>query len=99
VAEKASVAKAVSEILSRGSFKKYFGVSKFNPIFEFDYLVKDQPLVIKMTSVAGHLMNFRFPETHKNWQTTNLDELYSVRLEKATIDRSVDIVKNLQNQS
>jgi hypothetical protein len=37
VAEKPSVAKGIAELLSGGRMNKFFGKSKFNPIFEFEY--------------------------------------------------------------
>ena len=36
VAEKPSVAKGVTQILSQGKFKSSQGLSKYNPIYEFE---------------------------------------------------------------
>lgn len=42
VAEKPSVAKAVSQILSRGQYRTREGLSVYNKIFEFNYTVGNQ---------------------------------------------------------
>jgi DNA topoisomerase-3 len=76
VAEKPSVAKSIAEILSQGRFNKSMGKSKYNPIFEFDYEVANEPVRLKVTSVLGHIMGLSFPMSCKNWQETNMMSLY-----------------------
>ena len=65
--------------------------SKYNPIFEFEYMIQDQPYILKVTSVStptlihltlsfkqvlGHVMGYKFPDHCKNWQHTDFDTLY-----------------------
>jgi len=65
--------------------------SKYNPIFEFEYMIQDQPYILKVTSVStptlihltlslkqvlGHVMGYKFPDQCKNWQHTDFDTLY-----------------------
>lgn len=68
VAEKPSVAKSISEILSQGRSNKYMGKSKYNPIFEFEYHVGGERCRLRVTSVLGHIMGLKYPDHCKNWQ-------------------------------
>ena len=52
------------------------GKSKYNPIFEFEYQLNNVPVMMRVTSVLGHIMGLKFPDHCKNWQTTNMEELY-----------------------
>ena len=66
VAEKPSVAKAMAEFLSQGQARKIPGKSKFNPIFTFNYTMKNgQTYFLKITSVLGHIMSIDFNEQQR----------------------------------
>lgn len=54
VAEKPSVAKAVSQILSRGQYRTREGLSVYNKIFEFGYTVGNQQVSEGIMSEVGH---------------------------------------------
>ena len=41
-------------------------------------------------------MGLKYPEHCKNWQTTNMESLYEVELEKEPIENSKKVVENLQ---
>lgn len=41
-------------------------------------------------------MSYKFPDSCKNWQTTDFDTLYSIGLEKVVIDHNEFVVKNIQ---
>jgi len=60
VAEKPSVAKGISGILSSGNQSKRMGFSKFNPIHTFWQNFKNQKCKMHVTSVTGHIMNYEF---------------------------------------
>ena len=68
VAEKPSVAKEVSKILSNNRYTNQFTESKYNPVYDFDIDFRNEPARMKFTSVRGHLMNYHFPESAKNWK-------------------------------
>ena len=70
---------------------QYQSASKYNPIFEFEYQIGNQPYLLKVTSVStppfyivytslfqvlGHVMGYKFPDSCKNWQQTSYDTLY-----------------------
>jgi DNA topoisomerase-3 len=82
VAEKPSVAREVSKILSNGSDRKRAGKSKYNPIHEFKYTIQtSQPINgsqshqcdMVFTSVSGHLQTLDFSSEH-SW-SKNVDPL------------------------
>ena len=104
VAEKPSVAKAMQEFLGRGrSVRKIQGgKSKYNPIYEFEYPFAPkggQEYTLRITSVLGHIMGLKYPDSCKNWQTTDIQSLFSVALEKIPIENSIPVVKNLEFSS
>jgi len=74
------------------------GKSKYNPLYEFEFPIKQRggiEYTLRITSVLGHFMGLKFPDSYKNWQTTNIDELYKIDLEKILIESSREVVKNL----
>ncbi|KAF5837280.1 hypothetical protein DUNSADRAFT_4607 [Dunaliella salina] len=78
VAEKPSVAKEVSRILSNGGSRSRRGPAQYNPIHEFPYNINGQAVDMVFTSVAGHLMELDFSEQHRKWHGCPPAELYSV---------------------
>ena len=89
VAEKPSVAKAIVQFLSTsqmalnaGHQEKKMGRSKFNPVYEFDLKLNSGVYRMRVTSVLGHVMTTKFPDTHSDWITTDLMSLYQVPLER-----------------
>ena len=48
-----------------------------------------------VTSVCGHIIEFKFPKKCKDWANTPYKELYKVKLEKQPSPQNSDIVKNL----
>lgn len=69
VAEKPSVAKEVTIILSQNRFSSQRSESQYNPVYQFD--MNFQGIMSKMcfTSVSGHMMNFKFPNQYHNWKS------------------------------
>ena len=93
VAEKPSVAKAIAQFLSQksttakgenvpGNMVKRMGMSRYNPVYEFDIKLKQGNYRMRVTSVLGHLMTLKFPESHNDWEKTDMMSLYTVPLEK-----------------
>mmetsp|Transcript_10586 Transcript_10586/g.17775 ORF Transcript_10586/g.17775 Transcript_10586/m.17775 type:complete len:161 (+) Transcript_10586:27-509(+) len=100
VAEKPSVAKSICEFLARGQqMRKFQGKSKYNPIYEFDYPMKvqsNQIFTLRVTSVLGHIMGLKYPDSCKDWNRTNIEDLFHIQMEKNPIDSSKQVVKSLQ---
>ena len=79
VAEKPSVAKAISKILSGDSYNQGISKSTYNPVQQFDYCFRDEgniPVKMIMTSVSGHLMKYEFSEELKKWSVDIAEQLY-----------------------
>lgn len=99
VAEKPSVAKGVTQILSKGQFRTTTGLSKYNPIYEFNMDINGRPCNMKFTSVLGHVKGIKYPEGLGNWQETPLDALYTTPVLEYVLPSSELIAKNLKSQS
>ncbi|GAQ86760.1 DNA topoisomerase III [Klebsormidium nitens] len=82
VAEKPSVAKAVSQILSRGQYRTREGLSVYNKVFEFNYTVGNQQVDMLMTSVSGHLMELDFEDQYRKWHSCQPVQLYDLPVHK-----------------
>ena len=76
VAEKPSVAKTVVNILSKNDNVKLEPMSKYNPVYQFDYLIKEKEYTMIFTSIKGHLMNWEFPAEFKKWDLDTVATLY-----------------------
>ena len=74
VAEKPSVAKEISRVLSLNSCTSEQSLSKYNPVYSFKYEFNHknkyvrQDSLMYFTSVTGHIMNFEFDIKYKSWK-------------------------------
>jgi len=76
VAEKPSVAKEISRVLSNGRARCRDGLTPWNKVWEFRYSVQGRQVDMVFTSVTGHLSNFEFAEDrHKRWNGVDPREL------------------------
>lgn len=87
VAEKPSVAKAVSEILSRGGgggggLRSRVGRSRYNRVFEFEHSIGGRPCLMLFTSVTGHLMELDFDDRFRKWNSCDPTDLYHAPVRK-----------------
>ena len=83
VAEKPSVAKSVSGLLSRNQgLRVREGRSRFNKIFEFNYSIRGQPCHMLFTSVTGHLMEVEFEDRFRKWHSCDPADLYHASVRK-----------------
>ncbi len=76
VAEKNSVTKSVTEILSNKKYQTGNSLSKFNPVFKFNYRLQDINYEMHFTSVRGHLFNYDFPASVKFWNINKIAMLF-----------------------
>ncbi|ETV91897.1 hypothetical protein, variant [Aphanomyces invadans] len=82
VAEKPSVAKEISAILSQGGCRRRPGQSPYNAIFEFPYQINNQNVEMAFTSVTGHLMELDFAASYRSWKSCDPVELFTAKVEK-----------------
>ncbi|KPI84912.1 putative DNA topoisomerase III [Leptomonas seymouri] len=92
VAEKPSVAKEMAHCLSGGSCRTIASMSRFNPVFEFNFEGKS----MLVTSVAGHLMEDQFPPNTKSWASFPFQGLFSATITKYVRSDLEPVKKNLE---
>ena len=56
--------------------------SNYNPLFYFPYNINGTPCDMVFTSVAGHLMELDFTESHKKWHSCSPLDLYGAPVTK-----------------
>jgi DNA topoisomerase-3 len=68
VAEKPSVAKSMTDVMSRGTVTRLQTFSQYNQVFSFPYQSQQHGNVdMIVTSVSGHLMSIDFDGEFTNW--------------------------------
>ncbi|KAF9505306.1 hypothetical protein BS47DRAFT_560153 [Hydnum rufescens UP504] len=93
VAEKPSIAKAITEILSGGQSTTRNGISKFNKNYDFIYPQTNSQYTV--TSVSGHVMEHDFPDTHRKWHSCDPFSLFDAPIETRVKAESKPIERNL----
>ncbi|KEP67584.1 UNVERIFIED_CONTAM: DNA topoisomerase family protein [Hammondia hammondi] len=94
VAEKPSVAKEASRLLS-GGYQNAPTQSRFNPVHQFEFSLQNRSCTMLFTSVRGHLMSLDFASAYQNWNTIPPEDLYGAPVEKNISQDAGDVRKNL----
>ncbi|KAF9467413.1 prokaryotic type I DNA topoisomerase, partial [Collybia nuda] len=84
VAEKPSIAKSVSQILSGGQYTTNATRNQYIKNYEFDYPQTNS--IYTVTSVVGHLTGNDFYDTHRKWNSCDPFALFDAEVE-TTIDK------------
>ncbi len=98
IAEKPSVARKVTEFLSKNKFNQLSSISKYNSIFNFNYTIDKTDYNMKFTSVLGHAMYYEFASGNEKWKLEEIKNLYNTSMKKSIIPTSIDAVKNIKAQ-
>jgi len=110
VAEKPSIARTLSEVLSNGRARHRASVSQTNPCYDFDLEVQSQVdsslpnggrrMSVTVTSVRGHLMSIDFEsKATKNWRRTAHRELFDATIERSVSQGLEDVAQSLRNEA
>ena len=101
VAEKPSVAKELSKILSDGrQCVARDGFSVYNKCFDIpNCMFRDQNASMTVTSVSGHMMGIDFDEAYRGWHSCKEVDLFQAPLKRKVIDASRDIEKTLRREA
>ncbi|KAM6186541.1 DNA topoisomerase 3-alpha isoform 2-T2 [Rhynchocyon petersi] len=99
VAEKNDAAKGIADLLSNSRMRRREGLSKFNKIYEFDYLLYGQNVTMVMTSVSGHLLAHDFQIQFRKWQSCNPLVLFEAEVEKYCPENFLGIKKTLERET
>uniref|UniRef100_A0A0N5BC63 DNA topoisomerase n=1 Tax=Strongyloides papillosus TaxID=174720 RepID=A0A0N5BC63_STREA len=92
VAEKPTLAKTISGILSNNTAKRSKSHGKDPPQFHFTGMFKDQPANFIMTSTYGHIKGIDFEGRFSDWKIDEY-QLFDCPLVKMNIDKSYSIDK------
>ncbi|XP_044758813.1 DNA topoisomerase 3-alpha [Coccinella septempunctata] len=98
VAEKNDAAKGISAILSKGASNRREGLSKYNKIYEFEATVFGHRAKMIMTSVSGHLLDFSFHPSFRNWESCNASDLFDAPIQENCIKDYENIQKTLERE-
>uniref|UniRef100_A0A914GU42 DNA topoisomerase n=1 Tax=Globodera rostochiensis TaxID=31243 RepID=A0A914GU42_GLORO len=96
VAEKNDVAKNIAKLLSKAQARTENGVSKYNKNYTFEALFQGISQSFVFTSVSGHLMNYDFHESHKQWNENRISELFEAQIILNVDSGMRDIETNLR---
>ena len=80
VAEKPSVARTASSILSRGTSRGEATKDKYVKNFLFSGTFNNEEVDIVFTSVLGHLLNKKFPDEYSDWARTDPSDLFKCQI-------------------
>lgn len=112
VAEKPSIAKAISEILSSGNgFRNRPGKDKYCRNYEFQYrMPPGRSFGVRggaagdwtdmvVTSVKGHLMGSDFAEAYRKWHVCQPSALFSAPIETFVSSDCKQVAQNLKDEA
>ena len=85
VAEKPSVARGVTSILSGGNARSVQSASRFNPVKEFQATVLNTPCNMFTTSAAGHIMKCEYIRKYP-WVMEECDQMFDRPIQKSIPD-------------
>lgn len=95
VAEKPSLAEAISHHLSNGSAAKR---PRALPVYEYSGQFFGMPAFFKVTSTTGHIFGCDFTPEYQNWHATEEEKLFSAPTVKKE-NTGAKVVHHLQKES
>lgn len=99
VAEKPSIAKEVTNVLSGGRLTKRSSKSKYNPNFDFKFNFPNHGLCdVTMTSVIGHITNMDFPPEY-SWGKIPPGRLFDLPIKVHPDKSKLPIHQNIANEA
>ncbi|KZS99267.1 prokaryotic type I DNA topoisomerase [Sistotremastrum niveocremeum HHB9708] len=97
VAEKPSIAKSISQILSGGQYEVRNTTTPYIKNYEFSYPASQCEFIV--TSVVGHLTEKEFTEAHKTWHSCDPFELFDAAVETRVPKDKISVKQNLSSQA
>ena len=95
IAEKPSIARAISEVLSNGKFKNH-KTSRGKCLLTFDGYFQGIKARFTVSAVAGHVYTSDFLREHNNWDAIDPVELYDVPIVKLEAMRKMKMPQMIQ---
>lgn len=98
VAEKPSIAKSISEILSSNKFN--VNNNGKIPIYSFNGKFQNKNVEFIVTSVIGHLFSIDFDNKYQNWEKTDPIELFNAEIIQKEASNSINnVIKILEREA
>ncbi|KAJ3773023.1 DNA topoisomerase [Lentinula raphanica] len=97
VAEKPSISKSISQILSGGQYNTRNTASKFIKNYDFDYPQTRSRFTV--TCVSGHLTERDFPDEYRKWTSCDPFTLFDIGPITRIPDKMKAIERNLFNEA
>ncbi|KAG9045134.1 DNA topoisomerase [Tulasnella sp. UAMH 9824] len=94
VAEKPSIAKSITQILSGGQYTTSNSANRYIKNYEFDYPQLNAHFTV--TSVVGHLFEYDFGPQYKNWSSCDPFVLFDVPVEHKVAEDKNTVANNLK---
>ncbi|KAI5180995.1 DNA topoisomerase III [Nematocida sp. AWRm80] len=98
VAEKPSVSKALTEILSGGRYSPRNGSNKYCKNYSFEYMLGGKRASMVFTSVLGHLYTLQFTK-NTSWGEIEPKELFDSEVQWSIPEGMKDVSSNILTQS
>ncbi|KAG8214045.1 DNA topoisomerase [Butyriboletus roseoflavus] len=96
VAEKPSIARSISQILSGGRVETRATQNRFIKNFDFDYPQTNSHFTV--TSVSGHLLAHDFPDAYRQWHSCDPLSLFDAPIHTIVPTENKAIERNLMNE-
>ncbi|KAG8980583.1 DNA topoisomerase, partial [Tulasnella sp. 427] len=94
VAEKPSIAKSITQILSGGQYTTSNSANRYIKNYEFDYPQLGAHFTV--TSVVGHLFEYDFGAQYKKWNSCDPFELFDAPVQHTVASDKADVAGNLR---
>ncbi|KZO95763.1 prokaryotic type I DNA topoisomerase [Calocera viscosa TUFC12733] len=94
VAEKPSIARAITQILSGGQYTTRDSPNRFTKNYDFNY--NDLRAEFTVTSVAGHMTEADFPGEYRSWDSCDPAELFDAPILTTVKKDATLIARNLE---
>jgi len=98
IAEKPSIAKMISEVLSNGKYKNH-RMGKGKCLLTFDGFFKNVRARFTVSAVAGHVYTSDFMREHNRWDNIEPVELYNVPIVKLDAMKKMHMPELIQKLS
>ena len=99
VAEKNSVAKSITPILSRGNFRTKPGYEKYCPLYCFESNFRGRNRKHVVTSVMGHLMSTDFTDEYRSWNSCTPEQLFTAPIVEFVPDKFKNLERQLKSEA
>ncbi|KAH9948967.1 DNA topoisomerase [Amylocystis lapponica] len=97
VAEKPSISKSITQILSGGQFTTRASANKYIKNYDFDYPQTNSTFTV--TAVSGHMLEYEFDAAHSKWKSCDPFQLFEATIMPAVKKESKTIEQNLKAEA